>query len=867
MEPDNMDIDPPVESSSVASVAASPIKYRDRVIKRLVEHGVPEEYLDLVYPGIVAFAIENQAWVPELVLNILPSHDEVTEVIRAKSGTKKASSSPSMKNRFRESMTWLKWLMFESDPADALKILAKINIGKRAICGAVWGQNDLAYRCRTCEHDPTCAICVPCFKNGNHEGHKYSIIYTGGGCCDCGDVTAWKREGFCSNHKGAEQIQPLPDKFANSAEPVFHALFICWKDKLRAAEVIIVQEGRKYANELTFVVVEMLLEFCKLSESLLSFIAMKMIHSDGLLEVLVRAERFLSDSVVKILHELLLKLLGEPSFKYGFAKVFLNYYPVVVNEVIKEEIVDPSKSYPLIHTFSVQIFTVPTLTPRLVEEVNLLGTLLGSLGDIFVASAGEDGRLKISKLRNLYELTVRVIEDIRFVISHAAVPKYIYHEQRDLLRTWMRLLSFVQGTDPLKRETGIHVEEESEMHVAFILGHSIANIHLLLVDRAFDVTNQTDSESLSNMSNQENDDGDNLRHAKMGRLSEESSASASGSRVLTCDFQVPESVTWLTHECLKAIGQWLGVDDSASSSSNCITNLLAFKRTFSRIRKGKNIFGRLTGSAENQHLIECSDDDCMAEFDPLHFLSLSSWPDITYDVSSQDISLHIPLHRLLSLLFQKALRRNYDGCVVPNADNQSMSSHTDFFGHFLDGCHPYGFAAFVMEHPLRVRVFCAGVRAGMWRKNGDAALLSCEWYHSVRWSEGLEPDLFLLQCCAALAPADLYIERILARFGLSNYLSLSLEKSSEYEPALVKEMLTLIIQILQERRFCGLTVAENLKRELIYKLAIGDATHSQLVKSLPRDLSKSEELREILQTVAVYSNPSGFTQAQRSLCF
>ena len=76
----------------------------------------------------------------------------------------------------------------------------------------------------------------------------------------------------------------------------------------------------------------------------------------------------------------------------------------------------------------------------------------------------------------------------------------------------------------------------------------------------------------------------------------------------------------------------------------------------------------------------------------------------------------------------------------------------------------------------------------------------------------------------------------------------------------MQEMLTLIIQIVNERRFCGLTVAESLKRELIYKLAIGDATHSQLVKALPRDLSKCHQLQEILDTIAVYSNPSGFNQ-------
>ena len=73
-------------------------------------------------------------------------------------------------------------------------------------------------------------------------------------------------------------------------------------------------------------------------------------------------------------------------------------------------------------------------------------------------------------------------------------------------------------------------------------------------------------------------------------------------------------------------------------------------------------------------------------------------------------------------------------------------------------------------------------------------------------------------------------------------------------------MLTLIIQIIKERRFCGLTTAESLKRELIYKLSIGDATHSQSVKSLPRDLSKFEQLQDILDAVAVYSNPSGFNQ-------
>ncbi|KAI4356477.1 hypothetical protein L6164_000499 [Bauhinia variegata] len=924
------------------------LKPRDRVIKGLAQFGVPEKYLDQA--GLVAFVKDNKTLIPELVSVILPKDVEVVEAMhqsQAKSSKKSSGGGGvTMKPRFRESMAWLQWLMFGGEPIAALRNL-KMSSTQRGVCGSVWGQNDLAYRCRTCEHDPTCAICVPCFENGNHKGHDYFVIYTGGGCCDCGDVTAWKREGFCSKHKGAEQIQPLRDDYANSVAPVLSSLFNCWKEKLAFAESTSqensrtnesVAERKKVASELTFAVVEMLLEFCKHSESLLSFVARLLFTSAGLLGILVRAERFLDDIAVRKLHELLLKLLGEPTFKYEFAKVFLTYYPSVIKEATKECNDFPMKTYPLLSTFSVQILTVPTLTPRLVKEINLLAMLLGCLEEIFTSCAGEDGRLLISRWASLYETTIRVVEDIRFVMSHVVVPKYVTCDQQDISRTWMKLVSFVQGINPLKRETGLHIEEETDsVHLPFVLGHSIANVHSLLVEGAFSDASKgemVDEVTLSS-NEEESDDVDSLRHTKVGRLSQESSACGSFNRntASACsskDFEIksegsshlllPCSVTWLTHECLRAIENWWGIDKTCGilpnmlSSNSCIndSSFSAFKRTLYHMKMKSFIFGsKLASSSEdnrwqssdycvddldnsrhtmkagklrtsdetdldNTHISSNLDDSAMetdfpVELDGLRFLSLSDWPDIVYDVSSQDISVHIPLHRLLSLLLQKAMKRYFGESVMPDTSNafsanSSPTIYSDFFGHALGRSHPCGFSAFIMEHPLRIRVFCAQVHAGMWRKNGDVALLSCEWYRSVRWSEqGLEHDLFLLQCCAALAPEDLFVGRILERFGLSSYLTLNLERSSEYEPVLVQEMLTLIIQIVKERRFCGLTTAESLKRELIYKLAVGDATHSQLVKSLPRELSKYEKLQDIVDAVAVYSNPSGFNQGMYSL--
>lgn len=334
-------------------------------------------------------------------------------------------------------------------------------------------------------------------------------------------------------------------------------------------------------------------------------------------------------------------------------------------------------------------------------------------------------------------------------------------DRRDISRTWMKLLAFVQGMSPQKRETNIHIEEENEnMHLPFVLGHSIANIHALLVAGAFSI----EDEPVSTMNKQDSDEQDGVRHAKVGRLSQESSVSSVTARGDSSDCEmkaiegnsdsdtVLTSISWLMLECLRAIENWLKVDNTSGAllsplnpRSNNVSgsNFFQLKRTLSKFRKGKTIsasFGahqHLNGSNDTisagfgDHLVEGGDHT-----NELELLRLADWPEFGYDVSSQEISVHIPLHRLLSLVLQRALKRFYGESALPNMIVDSVDSSTkygDFFGHVLGGCHPYGFSAFVMEHPLRIRVFCSEVHAGMWRKNGDAAILSYEWYRSVRW--------------------------------------------------------------------------------------------------------------------------------------
>ncbi|KAG9454677.1 hypothetical protein H6P81_007581 [Aristolochia fimbriata] len=924
-----MEIDSPPEWNHLSP--------QDRIVQRLVKCGIPSNYLAELQSGLIKFLKENKSMIPQVVAAILPTEMDVSGAVleAAKTESSGFMQGPSVRDQYRESFLWLQWLMFEVEPQRSLQTLAKIGSGQRGVCGAVWGEKDIAYRCRTCEHDPTCAICVTCFQDGNHKDHDYSIMYTGGGCCDCGDVTAWKREGFCSKHRGAEQIQPLSEDISRSMGPILDVLFGYWRDSLLNVEKVPRKDHKglddsnvhdKLVRSFSSVAIGMLLDFGNCSESLLSFVSKQMLLSPGLLDVLIRSEQFLHKSVVEKLHELLLKMLGEPIFKYEFAKAFILYYPVVVSEAIRECSDDVFSKYPLLSTFSVQIYTVPTLTPRLVKEVNLLGVLLGCLGELFLSCVGEEGHLQVNRWANLYEITLRIITDIRFVMSHVEVPKYVVHELPEVSRTWMKLLSLVQGMDPQKRVTGLHVEEENEnTQTPFVLGLYIGILHSLLVNGAFAADSDEMKDNIIVFPANSGECDDTIRHTKVGRLSQESSVSSLTGRnsLQGAASHVPSSVHWLIFECLKAIDSWLEISTASGRSLNSSLpglsrtrtdhnlvlrkSLLKIKKVKSALRTHLTLSGAPNRSAASRELrkrfgrlqnvdleekttatkVDSSDNvmdvdnrifddltvetDDVMDVDSLSLLSLRVWPDIIYDVSSQDVSFHIPLHRLLSLLLQKVLRRCCEECGLMEMSNfsstlQLSAQYYNFFGKILQNCHPIGFSAYVMEHPLRLRVFCAQLRAGMWRKNGDASLVSYEWYRSIRWCEqGLEFDLFLLQCCAALGPPDSFVKRILERFGLSNYLSLNLERPNEYEPVLVQEMLTLIIQIVQERQYCGFSAVENLRRELVCKLAVGDATHSQLVKALPHDLSKNDQLQKTLDTLAVYTNPSGLKQGKYSL--
>ena len=57
------------------------------------------------------------------------------------------------------------------------------------LCGRIFKSGEPTYSCRDCGLDPTCVLCVDCFRNSTHKSHRYKMSTSAGGSgfCDCGD--------------------------------------------------------------------------------------------------------------------------------------------------------------------------------------------------------------------------------------------------------------------------------------------------------------------------------------------------------------------------------------------------------------------------------------------------------------------------------------------------------------------------------------------------------------------------------------------------------------------------------------------------------------------------------------------------------
>ncbi|KAI0960979.1 hypothetical protein AcV7_000205 [Taiwanofungus camphoratus] len=83
-------------------------------------------------------------------------------------------------------------------------------------CGHIFKKGESCFRCKDCALDDSCVLCSRCFEATDHTDHNVSffIAQQSGGCCDCGDIEAWRQSINCPYHPPNAETSEYLSAFA-----------------------------------------------------------------------------------------------------------------------------------------------------------------------------------------------------------------------------------------------------------------------------------------------------------------------------------------------------------------------------------------------------------------------------------------------------------------------------------------------------------------------------------------------------------------------------------------------------------------------------------------------------------------------------
>src|SRR3989338_789806 len=219
----------------------------------------------------------------------------------------------------------LRRLMYRRHDSESIKaLLVEGGVSLASECGKVWNGGEWAYKCSDCGLDPATAICLECFEPEKHVNHKYRLIRTGGGCCDCGDPQAWKPEGFCSRHDGAsaddskDYTHLFPAGFRERALRIFEEL-VC---------ALVQSQGMP---SLTKFVLRWLAAEGMTSHPLRQLLTQALLQGKAL-RWMLQVHPSMPASFQAAYEELYFLAIRDPRFKHAFTVELLQLYPRASSE-------------------------------------------------------------------------------------------------------------------------------------------------------------------------------------------------------------------------------------------------------------------------------------------------------------------------------------------------------------------------------------------------------------------------------------------------------------------------------------------------------------------------------------------------------
>ncbi|XP_072755009.1 E3 ubiquitin-protein ligase UBR2 [Anoplolepis gracilipes] len=757
----------------------------------------------------------------------------------------------------------LEEFMCGGDPQTILKELSKMD-NPPSICGRMFKIGEPTYSCRQCGMDSTCVLCVDCFKQSAHRNHKYKMGTSGGGgCCDCGDTEAWKNEPFCNIHLAGTQSKDsrgnkLPGDIAERAVTVFEAVL-------------------EYCYELLTLryTVALPSNLCIRDTALYSLTLDQLDVFDTYCTVLFNDEHHTFDQVINMLQRVIKCSQKEAvefvtnvdregravvkcsvfrhcnelradieKFTYRHSnrplKVLVLHTHIVAHQTFAMRLLNWLQQF-ISHCEGFRVlFSNIALNTKL-PDTSIVEGILTRDSQLWKSARTAWHRLFISGMLMEYESKKALA--IVFTYNYGSVMKDFIKDDHDhafsIVSLSVQLFTvptlahlLIAHHDALFILLNTFVSESSRRCNAAgklefernMPHHSFKRAQYILYDLRYLLSAKPDEWT------------DDLRRGFLQGISL--------LFTLFCSMQCMDAV-------LRQVGQHMEYEPEWESAFNlhiklspvitlamewCGSDRVVLIKSF--ILLLRKLYEQLGNDPAPSQVRELADHSATC---------------LQYDVSSEPVSIHLPLSRFLAGLFLHLEKYNlhFQSSEFINQTKPTLEQ--------------------IIEPVLTAQAMISQVHSGMWRRNGYSLLNQLYFYHNVKCrSEMLDRDIILLQVGASLIESNEFLIHILNKFNLLNWAQPDFEVNALKNPEedsmrqtinLVEEFLGLLITIIGERHVPGVgqvTADDRLKKEIIQQLCIRSLSHSELNKTLPEDVVHhvQTDVERVINEVADFKKPA-----------
>lgn len=720
-----------------------------------------------------------------------------------------------------DTIEWCKWLIAGGRTPDEFANTVR-TYDNATTCGLVWTPNFVAYRCRTCGISPCMSLCTECFKKGNHQRHDFNMFLSqAGGACDCGDTSVMKETGFCDKHG--------PNKSSNKGKAP--------SDLMCVAEAMM--------PRIIFRLVQHLRENCR-DES-----------QDAYKRTIATAATFITmlldfNNMGGLMRRVMCAALTNPQqyrelneigvVEAAAANAALAARGGVVDATARVSYAAQSQMY---YEEALRSFPHPGLM-AMEDEVRNCASLQEPLVHRTFLEELVFWTVKFEFPQKVVCLLLNMLPDTDY--KEALTRAFVLHYSRISMMLEM-------STDPdtlSNRVVHVSVQLFSNESLALRMTEHLQLLHVMVVSLKYMMSKILIQNTLHDPSN-------NFHY------------------VVDCGKPVmKEHCYWplvsdlnnvLSH---KPVALKFMADDS----------LLEMWFTFLSMFQGMNVNQREIAqhvefepttyyaafSAELEasaypmwalvsHLQDATTAPLTRRVLTACISALKEWLEaitnykntsVNDSLHSLQVSFHLPLHRYLAVFLCQAVAKQGISLneVLPSPDTLHL----------------------LMMHPLRVQVAFYEILNGLWVRNGlqikgqAMTYIQCNFCNSM-----VDADLYLLQICCTRIPAEKFLNIVIDKFHVREWMSLAPYQKfqnsfmdGEHDTPMLESFLTFLTTLISIRTNLGLSETGLNRLEMITLLCMSDKTHSQLMEMMPErcGTSQSRDFEQLLAEVADYRPPA-----------